>query len=88
LKQTSEQVTQLLAAVTTGRRRKSGSSPTRRGERDVRHDGIVPCSRARARGDAGKLTHAAELSQHVEKFNRTASFSKHLAKQSNLAAKS
>jgi CheY-like chemotaxis protein len=92
LKQTSEQITQLLAAV------KAGAAPE---VRRLAHScagasatcgmsGIVPLLQELEReGDAGELIHAAELSQRVEKeFNRICEFLEaYLARQSNLTAK-
>jgi CheY-like chemotaxis protein len=93
LKQTSEQITQLLAAVSAGSAPEvrrlahscAGASAT------CGMSGIVPLLQELEReGDAGKLTHAAELSQRVKKeFNRICVFLEaYLARQSNLAAKS
>jgi CheY-like chemotaxis protein len=93
LKQTSEQITQLLAAV------KAGAAPE---VRRLAHScagasatcgmsGIVPLLQELEReGDAGELIHAAELSQRVEmEFNRICEFLEaYLARQSNLTAKS
>jgi HPt (histidine-containing phosphotransfer) domain-containing protein len=93
LKQTSEQITQLLAAV------KSGAAPD---VRRLAHScagasatcgmrGIVPPLRELEReGDSGNLTHAPELARAVEQeFNRIRAFLEaELARQTTLATRS
>jgi CheY-like chemotaxis protein/HPt (histidine-containing phosphotransfer) domain-containing protein len=93
LKQTGEQITQLIAAV------KAGSAPE---VRRLAHScagasatcgmgGIVPLLQELEReGDQGKLTNAVELSQRVEKeFNRISDYLEaYLAGQPHLAIRS